>query len=120
MDLSRLIILFVLLTTCLVSGQSTYDNFNQISGRSQQQWPQQRQQYYGGIVRSQPAIASGFNYNNNNFNEILKDASFQNLPNAFSALNSIRYPASGSTNNVIGNTAYNTVGNRNSLVQNNP
>lgn len=36
------------------------------------------------------------------------------------ALNSIINPGAGSANNVIGNTAYNTFGNTNSFVQNNP
>lgn len=110
--------LFILLITNFANGQSLSDIFFGANNRGQfglnqqrTRSPQRQQNYEGN---SRPQQFGG------NSVEFMNDAAFRNLPIDLSSLNSVRNPGRGSSNNVIGNTAYNTVGNRNSVIQNNP
>lgn len=131
MDSAVLISLMLLISIYVVDGQSFFEYFggrnqNQINRGNQQRQPQyNRQQYNQNNLRPvyQPRQVENQNFQPQ-FNPFDMNESFRMLelisPGSTRSFNSITNPSPYSSNNVIGNTAYNTVGNRNSVIQNNP
>lgn len=103
-------LIVVLLFAAFIAAQSTFDNPGYNRQRS---WPinQQRRQEY----QLRPSES-------NYYSNIAARGLDRLPPGATGSLSSIINPGSGSSNNVIGNTntVYNTFGNRNSFIQNNP
>lgn len=106
--------IFVLLFAAFITAQSTFNTLNREINQGpyrQRVWPTYQEQH-------QPRPSGEHNY----YNNIAAIELDRLSPGATGSLSSIINPGSGSSNNVIGNTntVYNTFGNRNSFIQNNP
>lgn len=138
-------LLILIVSTCVVNAQiwSFWDIFggrnqnqnqirsNQRPRNTQNTWMPENQRRNYQRVNTQPREFSRNNQLDRNYQpqqsyNYFDDSSFRDLervsPGALGSLSSIINPGSQSTNNVIGNTntAYNTFGNHNSFIQNNP